>query len=54
MADKCEVGDRVGCGVRSETNDDAIDTYLDKVSPIAPSVKMKVFFTLNGSEVCFI
>ncbi|CAG2105020.1 unnamed protein product [Medioppia subpectinata] len=51
VAGKCEVGDRIGCGVRFETIDDSVDPYLQKLNPIAPSMKMKVYFTLNGSEI---
>lgn len=51
VANKCEIGDRIGCGVRYETSHDSIDPYLEKVNPISPSMKMKVYFTLNGSEI---
>ncbi|XP_054161506.1 SPRY domain-containing protein 3-like [Oppia nitens] len=54
VADKCEIGDRIGCGVHFEPMDERTAFTLSeysKIDSIVPSMKMKVYFTLNGSEI---
>lgn len=54
VAKKCEIGDRIGCGVRFENTQPSAqiqDQYSPKANPINPFMKMKVYFTLNGSEI---
>lgn len=50
VASKCEVGDRLGCGVRFENLPSQRQLH-GKPSIMLPFVKMRVYFTLNGIEV---
>ena len=52
---KCEPGDRIGCGIRLETpsHPSSWARAVNKANllPFLATVKLRVFFTLNGSEI---
>lgn len=55
VANRCEVGDKIGCGIRQEKPYHNLPPVykVSKVNllPYISTMKLKVFFTLNGNEV---
>lgn len=66
VANRCEVGDRIGCGVRLENSSSSSSSPMPlpwakqqqqhgpgkaNMLPLLPFMKLKIFFTLNGNEV---
>lgn len=55
VGNKCEPGDRIGCGIRLETpsHPSSWARAVNKANllPFLATVKLRVFFTLNGSEI---
>lgn len=54
VSSKCEVGDRIGCGIRLVKPDRSSPPFkVNKANllPYISTMKLRVFFTLNGNEV---